>query len=129
MNKHMRNPTFTTKEEYIQYRKDWKEDYMVLSQIIRDHKLIRRYCGQAQGKAVQMIDGDPFTYDNISKYFRYIDQNKKENEHLQSLLQKYNTKKALYQYRIEAAEMMNELEQSKLNSKEQYIASKQLINI
>jgi cell shape-determining protein MreC len=126
----MRNPKFTTKQEYLQYRKDWKDEYMELSQVIRDHKLIRKYSSQACGKAVQMIDGDAFSYDNISKYFRYVEQNKNENEKLQALLLKYkDCKKYLSGYRKEARLMMEELTNAKIEANLQYIASKNLATV
>ena len=34
----MRNKEFKTKEEYLQYRKDWKREYAELSQTIRETK-------------------------------------------------------------------------------------------
>lgn len=34
----MRNKQFKTKEEYLQYRKDWKQEYAELSKTIRETK-------------------------------------------------------------------------------------------
>jgi hypothetical protein len=39
------NITFTTKETYLQWRSDWKARYKLVSQNIRDLKMIKReYC-------------------------------------------------------------------------------------
>lgn len=129
MNKNMRNTKFTTKEEYIQYRKDWKEEYMTLSQTIRDYKLIRALRNRSCGKAMQMIGGT-LTYDNVNKYFRYAEQNIKEDTQLQSLLEKYkNSKKTLLELlQKDARTMMDELTNAKIESNKQYLVSKQLIN-
>jgi hypothetical protein len=124
----MRNPKFTTKEEYLQYRKDWKEEYMELTQIIRDHKLIRRYCSQDCNKAIQMIGGK-IEYHNINSYFRYVDKMHKENEKLQALLLKYKgCSKYLWSYRKDAKFMMEELANAKIEANNQYLASKQTVN-
>lgn len=129
MNKNMRNTKFTTKEEYIQYRKDWKEEYMTLSQTIRDYKLIRALRNRSCGKAMQMIGGT-LTYDNVNNYFRCAEQNIKEDTQLQSLLEKYkNSKKTLLELlQKDARTMMDELTNAKIESNKQYLVSKQLIN-
>jgi hypothetical protein len=33
---------FTNKQEYLAYRKQWKHDYKLLSEKIRDHKQMKR---------------------------------------------------------------------------------------
>lgn len=123
----MRNPKFTTKEEYLQYRKDWKEEYIALSQTIRDHKTIRNLRNKACGKAMQMIGGI-LSYDNVNKYFRYTEQNLKEDIQLQSLMGKYKDVKTwLETQRTEASLMMEELTNAKIEANKQYIASKNLV--
>lgn len=123
----MRNPKFTTKEEYLQYRKDWKEEYMTLSQMIRDYKTIRNLRNKACGKAMQMIGG-VLSYDNVNKYFRCAEQNIKEDAYLQSLIEKYKDKKTwLEKQRKEAKEMMQELTDAKIEANKQYLSSKQLV--
>lgn len=125
----MRNPKFTTKEEYLQYRKDWKKEYMVLSQMIRDYKTIRNLRNKECNKAMQMIGG-MLNYDNVNKYFKYVEQNIKENFYLQSLIDKYKGKKTwLEKQRKEANKMMEELKDAKIEANRQYLASKQLINV
>lgn len=124
----MRNSKFTTKEEYLQYRKNWKEEYMALTQVIRDHKLIQRYCSQDCNKAIQMVGGK-LDYSNISAYFRYVEQMHKENEKLQTLLLKYKgSRKYLLNYRKEAKFMMEELANAKIEANRQYLTSKQTVN-
>ncbi len=119
----MRNSKFTNKEEYFQYRKDWKEEYMALTQHIRDHKLIRRYSSQACNKAIQMIGG-VISYDNVGKYFRYIEINKKENPNLQLLLVKYkDDKTCLSTYTLDATNMLEELKYAKIEANRQYLDS------
>jgi hypothetical protein len=123
----MRNPKFKTKEEYLQYRKDWKEEYMALSQTIRDHKLIHKYYAQGANQAIQMVGGK-IDNSNINAYFRYVDQMHKENQKLQTLLLKYkNCRKYLSGYRKEARLMMEELDNAKIEANKQYLASKNLV--
>ena len=123
----MRNTKFITKKEYLQYRKDWKDEYMELSQTIRDHKLIQRYYNQGCNKAMQMVGGR-FDNSNIIAYFRYVDQNNKENEKLQALLLKYKgCSKCLWSYRKDAKFMMEELTSAKIEANLQYLTSKTLM--
>lgn len=121
----MRNPEFTSKEEYIQYRKDWKNEYMTLSQNIRDYKLIRRYSTQACNKAIQMVGG-MLSYDNTSRYFKYVDENRKENIKLQTLLKKYNNVNKLMVESKKATLMLEELKQAKLKANSQYLKSRKV---
>ena len=48
----MRNAEFKTKEEYLQYRKDWKAEYKELSQTIREKKLLHKENSRIFNKAV-----------------------------------------------------------------------------
>jgi len=42
--KHTQHMKFTTKEEYLAYRSEWKAQYKVLSKQIRDAKFCRWFC-------------------------------------------------------------------------------------
>lgn len=121
----MRNKNFTTKKEYLQYRKDWKEEYKTLSQNIREHKLIRRYLSKTANEAMKMVGGI-LSYDNTKRYFEYINTLNKENEHLQELLKKH---KGTYlgSLRKHAREMLAELKEAKIEANRQYLANKQLL--
>jgi hypothetical protein len=125
----MRNNKFTTKKEYLQYRKDWKKEYMELSQTIRDYKLIQKYGSQDCNKAIQMVGGK-IEYSNVNAYFRYVEQMRKENNKLQALLLKYkNSRKYISDYKKEARLMMEELTNAKIEANLQYIASKNLATV
>jgi len=118
----MNTVNFNTREEYIQYRKNWKDKYLILSNIIRDHKLMRKYTNQACSLALSMIGGRLY-YNNISSYFRNVENNKLENVKLQKLYNKYkNSKKQLIDYQKDARNMMEELTNAKIEANKQYIA-------
>lgn len=122
----MRNPKFTTKEEYLQYRKDWKEEYMALSQIIRDKKWMRREYAKINAKALRQVGGGQNEY---LKLCATINTLIADNEKYSKLNEKYkNDRIWLEKQREEAKTMMEELSDSKIEANRQYLASKQLIN-
>lgn len=99
----MRNPKFTTKEEYLQYRKDWKEEYKQLSQHIRDFKFARWY--QSLGEKRQNLDGD---------------------RRLEEIKKKYRTDYfGVWGLKVKATSMLEELKFAKKEAQRQYLASKQ----
>lgn len=99
---------FTTKQEYIDYRKNWKAQYKELSQKLRDIKFIHRAINFGKER---------FTADVEAK--------------LKNLLIKYNPTKTpiswnweIARSKITATNMLAELKESKIEAQNQYLASK-----
>lgn len=125
-NKHMRNPKFTNKEEYLQYRQDWKKEYMALSQTIHEKKWMRREYAKIAAKALRQVGGGQNEY---IKLCATIDALIADNEKYAKLNEKYkNDRVWLEKQRKEAKAMMEELSNAKIEANRQYLASKQLIN-
>jgi hypothetical protein len=119
----MRNIEFKTKEEYIQYRKNWKEEYKQLSEIIREKKWMIKEYQRAYNKAYIETRKDSYFYNEC---FKRAEEILKDNKLYQNLEGKYkNDKKWVELYRKEARDMMEELKLAKLEAQRQYLASKE----
>lgn len=118
----MRNLNFTNKEEYLQYRKDWKLDYLKLNQIIKDKKISIKEFNRSYNKAKCILHDTPFQSftgilrDLLDNNLQLIKVNKIHNNHpgWDSVLI----------LKKEATEMLKELRQSKCHAQELYLKNK-----
>jgi hypothetical protein len=94
--------TFTTKETYLQYRKEWKAKYKELSQTLRDYKFCNRY--GSFGPKRTTLEGD---------------------ERYSAICKKYSTN-CYYTYglKLKATNMLIELHLAKAEAQVQYLAQK-----
>jgi hypothetical protein len=122
----MRNPKFTTKEEYLAYRKQWKVDYKELSAAIRNEKLVWKdynrnpivgYYHERGG----WVRSRPWTEREAERVEKY-------NEDIQKWKVAFGISH-LPKYRLSglATQMLEELKEAKLESQRQYLASKNLV--
>lgn len=123
-NKHMNNK-FTTKQEYLDYRSNWKSEYKKTSQIIRDLRYIDKEYARAYNKAWMSTSTD-YTGNWRSKFYNRTLEILNENKKYQELTLKYkpmvgNTKA----YKALATDMLNELKEAKVEAQRQYLESKQ----
>lgn len=119
----MRNPKFTTKEEYLQYRKDWKEEYMALSQTIRERKWLHsRYCSIANKANLEV----GMNYQNINKYFNYIKMLSEEDVQYKEIRAKQNWRISKETLSLNATIMLQELKDAKIEANRQYLASRKV---
>ena len=129
----MTTAKFTNKEEYLQYRKDWKEEYKQLSQTIREKKWLYKEYSRMWNKAM-IAHGHPDTHwDNTIKsrsFWEYLDVMQKENPQYVELNKKYtNDQKWVELYSKQATQMLNELKEAKQEAQRQYLAFKKEIVI
>lgn len=125
----MRNPKFTTKEEYLKYRKQWKADYKELSQTIRDCRYINKAWGQAYGKATKVVSSifpPPVEWFELHREITKLQREYfNENKQAMELFDKYKNKNRSKEHlRVEAHKMMQELKEAKLEAQRQYLAAK-----
>lgn len=114
--------TFTNKEEYLQYRKEWKAKYKELSQTIRDSKWLRNTWNRAICKAeLEITRPDPNYY---KKYLKYRDMLLDENPKYVELCRKRICWYDLPKFQKKATEMLNELKFAKAEAQSQYLAQK-----
>lgn len=128
----MRNINFTTKEEYLQYRKDWKEEYKNLTGQIRFQRKLQKSYNKMMSKAT--LECGPKIRGNwnneIARNKRLkelISLNKEWNE----LYNKYGTSPYYENLFFKndsllAREMLEELKVAKQKSHEQYLQQKEL---
>ena len=118
---------FTNKEEYLQYRKEWKADYKQLSQTIREKKWLHREFNRMWNKAM-IAHGHPNTHwDNTKsgRFWEYLDVMQKENPQYVELKKKYtNDRKRVELYSKQATQMIEELKEAKQEAQRQYLASR-----
>ena len=124
----MRNNEFTTKKEYLQYRKEWKTEYEELSKQIRDARLMRKIYQQAYSKA-ELECKNPGQYNNYMKIYKMTNEILKDNIKYQELYQKYNITKNQYWHYItpwseKARLMLEELKLAKAESNRLYWENK-----
>lgn len=122
----MRNNKFKTKEEYLQYRKDWKDQYKLLSQIIKDKKWLRNRSNNAWSKAWiecnGKTDGKSETWSARYEYYKnYLNYDVTYKE----LSDKYKNDRCIESYQIEVRLMLSELKDAKVEANRQYLAGKQ----
>ena len=99
----MRNIKFSTKEEYLVYRSEWKAEYKTLSQQIRDFKFARWY--QTLGESRKSPEGD-------ARWLKISNQYKTNCFYV-------------YGLKAKATGMLNELKIAKQEAQRQYLASKE----
>ena len=93
---------FTTKEEYLAYRSDWKAHYKELSQQIRDAKFCRWFCS-----------------------LKREDRIKPHLAHFQTIGHKTDwTYWSIYKMQCNATTMLAELKEAKEEAQRQYLAAK-----
>ena len=125
----MRNKNFNTKEEYLQYRKDWKEKYKELSQTIREYKWMMKEYDRMWNKA-WIAHGDPYAlswHDTRvgGRFWDYFHLLEKENEKYQIIRKRYlQGKKWIDYYQKEATAMLEELKIAKVEAQRQYLESR-----
>ena len=122
----MRNNQFKTKEEYLQYRKDWKAEYKLISQAIRDKKWLRKEYCRAFNQTMN-LHGHPWNgvYNESQRdaFVEDLNHDLKENKRYQELKDKW--KDCLESYREDATAMLEELKLAKQEARRQYLASKE----
>ena len=130
----MRNLKFNTKEEYLQYRKDWKAEYKQLSQTIREYKWMMKEYNRMWNKAM-IAHGNPYAlswydtrwYDTqvTGQFWNYFHLLEKENEKYQIIRKRYEQgKKWIGYYQENATAILEELKEAKLEAQRQYLVSK-----
>jgi ClpP class serine protease len=125
----MTTAKFTNKEEYLQYRREWKAEYKQLSQTIREKKWLHKEFSRMWNKAM-IAHGHPDTHwnNNIKsgRFWEYLDVMQKENPQYVELKKKYtNDRKWVELYSKQATQMIEELKEAKLEAQRQYLASKE----
>jgi hypothetical protein len=132
----MRKLNFKTKNEYLQYIKDWKLDYRILSEDIRDKKkadkLHQRY--YSQSFLIHWVNGSGTSWND--KYKKTIDECKdrvSRDNWLVSHDKRFNKKHGEWCYRLTLSEiatnMLAELKLAKQESQRQYMEENQLVTI
>jgi len=128
----MKNTEFKTKEEYLQYRNDWKAEYKQLSQTIREKRWLYKEYSRMWNKAY-VAHGNPFilTWDMYEngrcnrRFLDYLHLMEKENKQYQILEQKYREDKNWLGVNCkQATQMLEELKEAKQKAWRQYKASK-----
>lgn len=134
----MRNPNFTNKDEYLQYRRQWKAEYAALSQRIRESRWATKEFQRAYSKIYSEY-GDPYqlkkkiqigdTYIDCTGWKGFHDLLDRElagNERYLAILAKHPNEVLWYytKLRTQAREMLEELKAAKLRAQEQYLAER-----
>lgn len=123
-NKHMNNK-FTTKQEYLHYRSNWKSEYKKISQTIRDLRYIEKEYATAYNKA-WVSTSTNYTDNWHSKFYNRTLEILKENKKYQELTLKYKPMVgSTTVYKASATDMLNELKEAKVEAQRQYLESKQ----
>ena len=122
----MRNKEFKTKEEYLQYRKDWKAEYKELSQRIREKRILQKDNSRIFNKAV--LETGTTWGDGLWRLVEYLtDDKKKTDPKYKELTEKYTgDRKWIELYSKDATLMLLELADAKVEAQRQYLASKNL---
>lgn len=125
----MINSQFKTKEEYLLYRKKWKEEYKQLSQTIRERKWLYEEFNRMWNRAI-VAHGTPFALKSWetnkinSQFWNYLRLLEKENTRYQTLKKKYEKDQNPTELYIKkATQMLEELKESKLKVSRQYNVS------
>lgn len=115
----MRNLKFTNKKEYLQYRKDWKNEYKQLTETIRDLKWMRKEYSRAASYAWINTKGKfPDMYICIKEYLN------QQPRHIY-LTNKYKgNPKWIEDYKKDATIMLEDLKLAKQEAQRQYLLSK-----
>ena len=125
----MKNFYFPTKEEYLQYRKEWKAKYKELSQTIREYKWMQKEYSRMWNKA-WIAHGDPFTllWDDTRvnpRFWDYLHLMENENEKYRVIRKRYiQGKKWIGYYQENATAMLEELKIAKVEAQRQYLESR-----
>lgn len=120
----MRNNKFTNKEEYLQYRKDWKETYKKLSFDIKYTKYVYRllqskFYGNKELTEKQVTDINKFVTTRLSKIDYIEDDRIKDLSYYNRFPILYVTR-SIWKLKLVASGMLNELKLAKLEASEQY---------
>ena len=120
----MRNTEFKTKEEYLQYKKDWKSEYKELSQTIREKKILHKKNSRIFNKAVS----EKGWGDGLWRMVEFFTEDKKKTDpKYKELVEKYkDDRRWVENLSSEATMMLEELKESKMEAQRQYLASKNL---
>lgn len=117
------NITFTNKQEYLQYRKEWKETYKQLSNDIRESKWMRNISQRAYS------DGYNQTYE-YNRVVKYVESTLLENKRYIELYNKHIGKFIWYRLipdikkmSLKAKNMLDELKLAKIEANRQYHAN------
>ncbi len=111
MTQNKRNVNFKGKDQYLQYRADWKRDYAKLSDLIRDFKFCRRY-HYAQNKLDEA---------GLARYARV------EKQYGSSW--GFCPEMHALAHRAAAAAMLGELKTAKEEAQQQYLAERNLLAV
>jgi hypothetical protein len=120
---------FTNKQEYLEYRKQWKHDYKLLSEKIRDFKYMKKIHQQVTSPIWSKFRADStYTYPIALKT---IDDDLLTHEQYQSLFKKHSLKHnygvfVIDRLKKQATDMLLELKEAKIEAQRQYLTSKQL---
>jgi len=106
-----RNVGFQGKDQYLQYRATWKQDYAALSNTIRDLKFCRRYdCARSKLNA-----------DGLERFARV------EKVHGSSW--GFCPAALALSFRTKATAMIDELKTSKIEAQRQYLEARKLLDV
>lgn len=109
----MSNNQFKTKEEYLQYRKDWKAEYKQLSEDIREKKWMQKELNRAWNKGKQWGE---------------VQEILSQNKRYQTLHEKYKNEHYLIAgldfYKSLATGMLEELKEAKQEAQRKYLVAK-----
>ena len=119
------NINFKTKEEYMTFRNEWKEEYKKVSTTIRN----LRYMAKEESRACNIAQ--PLNrYGSFPQYYDKIKEILGKNDHYQKLLKWSNDSsyKSYYvkKYTAIATEMLENLKQAKVESQKQYLLHKNI---
>jgi hypothetical protein len=113
------NITFTSKETYLQWRSDWKARYKLVSQNIRDLKLIRREECRARAATAKLFSTMTYPTPDFDTVFfaRLHDAPGYEAAYSRA------KRLGLESQRDEARTLLFMLEQAKVEAQVQYLAA------
>jgi len=131
--------TFTTKQEYLTYRCDWKKKYNELSESIRDMKFVRKIHAQIFSKSEKIMNKRGAK----SNYYRELwdlqegfqKELRETNERYSLVFNKYKDVNGIIrwyslinEYRKTVTQMLEELKLAKIEANRQYLVSKETVN-
>jgi hypothetical protein len=124
----MRNAEFKTKEEYLQYKKDWKAEYKELSLTIREKKILRKENSRIFNKGVSEKGSPGWENPGLWRLIEFLTEEKKKSDpKYKELTEKYkDDRRWLEDLSCDATLMLEELKESKREAQRQYLASKNL---
>lgn len=118
------NTNFKTKQEYLTFKKEWKEEYKKLSTTIRNLRYMAKEEARSCNKYINLNKNRMYP-----EYFKSVKDELKSNIHYQKLLN-FSVDSMYKSYYVNkhveiAREMLENLKQAKLESQRQYLLQKE----